>query len=166
MDKKFLTSYKLTKPYPFQKVGDIIQRCASTEQWKFVNTGIVIDSKLLTTDYFEPIYFSKQVGDTALYKDFNKLRIGKIREISSTGKVTLAFSDNFKPKSKVVDYTKVSDVIRYYHFNSNLQCCLAEVVSEKKLEEMNHRIKLGNCFEEKEKCVAVIRKIMELLKND
>ena len=166
MDKnkdKLQIGWKLVKEYPFQKIGDIIEIPITNEKsYKFKNTNITIDKRLLDSPLFEPYYFESNIGDTVLYKNWKDIRSGIITKIEDET-VFLKFN-NGKPKTEKVNFRKISKCISYWYFNSFLQPCQIIVASNVKLEEMQKRINLCNYFETKEECQNFIIKIKEILK--
>jgi hypothetical protein len=163
MADKLLIGYKLVKPYPYQKVGDIV-KFNSLKEWRFERTNLKIEKRLLETDFFEPFYFDKKVGDEVIFKDYNDWRHGAITKVSGET-ITLKMLDGKKPKTTSIHYSKVTDKITYYHFNSLLQPCLAAATSFKKINEMEERVLSGNYFDTKEDCKEFIEKLKELLKQ-
>lgn len=163
MSEKLLIGYKLVRPYPFQKIGDVV-KFNSLKEWRFEKTNLKIEKRLLETDFFEPFYFDRKIGDEIIFKDFVSWRHAVITKVSGED-VSLKMLDGKKPKTQVINYSKIIDKIVYYHFNSLLQPCLAEVTSLKKMKEMDERVLTGNCFETKEECKDFILRLKELLKK-
>jgi len=117
MENKIQIGWKLIKEYPFQKIGDIVEIPSLPEkEYKFKNTGLIIDKKLLNTNFFEILYFNFKRDDKVLYKEFNNIRLATIQNIDGE-RVNLKF-DNGKPKTKTVNYKKISKAIDYWFFNS------------------------------------------------
>ena len=162
MSEKLLVGYKLIKPYPFQKVGDIVKNLV--KEWRFENTNLKIEKRLLDTDFFEPIYFNKKIGDEVIFKDYDGWRHGIITKVSGET-VNLKMIDSKKPKTTSIHYSKITEKITYYHFNSLLQPCLAEATSFKKIKEMEERVVSGNYFETKDECKEFIEKLKFILKE-
>jgi hypothetical protein len=162
MTEKLLVGYKLIKPYPFQKVGDIVKNLA--KEWRFDNTNLKIEKRLLDTEFFEPMYFNKKIGEEVIFKDYDGWRHGTITKVSGEI-VSLKMIDGKKPKTTSIHYSKITDKINYYHFNSLLQPCLAEATSLKKIKEMEERVVSGNYFETKDECKDFIEKLKIILKE-
>ena len=161
MENKIQMGWKLIKEYPFQKIGDIVEIPSLPEkEYKFKNTGLIIDKKLLNTNFFEILYFNFKRDDKVLYKEFNNIRLATIQNIDGE-RVNLKF-DNGKPKTKTVNYKKISKAIDYWFFNSFLIPCNLIISSQTKIDEMNKRIELGNYFTTKEECKEFILKIKNL----
>jgi len=163
-----IIGYVLKVPYPAQKIGDfieIVKAPPSIVTYRFSVSKIAVDEKLIKDgNFFRPILFDKNVNDTVLIQRYNHaVRAGVITAIAGEN-VSIRFI-NGKPKTAIVKYDKVFDVVNYWHFNSMLQPCLVPVTSQRGFDEMNQRVKLGNYFETKEECRAVINKITTILKN-
>lgn len=162
MENKLLVGYKLIKPYPFQKVGDVVKNFV--KEWRFENTNLKIEKRLLDTDFFQPLYFNKKIGDEVIFKDYDGWRHGAITKIYGET-FSLKMIDGKKPKTTSIHYSKITDKITYYHFNSLLQPCLAEATSFKRIKEMEERVMSGNYFETKDDCKEFIEKLKVLLKE-
>lgn len=160
LQQKVLIGYRLKKEYPGQRIGDMVTRPMLSIPWKFQNTKTVIDEKLLTTNWFEPIYFEGTVGQEWLYRNGNRIQLVTIQKLHDNGKVTVSDANG---KTLAVDVASLSNVIYYYAFNSLLQSHRMEVRNNKTFEEMQLRSSIGNCFETKEDCDAAVNLIYKAL---
>jgi len=161
MDEKIQIGWRLVKEYSFQKIGDIVEiPLSNNEEYKFKNTEILIDKKLLNSPIFEIAYFDFERDDKVMYKDFKDIKIATIQRIE--GENVLLKFNNGKPKTKTVNYRKISKTINYWFFNSFLEPCNLIVAAQNRIDEMNKRIELGNYFSTKEEC----KDFIEIIKTN
>jgi hypothetical protein len=154
-----LIAYKLVKPYPLQKVGDLVKGYFGI--WKFQGTGQEVNTKQLESDFFEKIYFEGKPGDVYLYKSgktIHKVTLIKIEGNKASFKYT-----NGKNQTHTTDIKNLDKIITYWFFNSFLEPHSDEISSDSKLEDYKKRLELNNCFETKVECKEALEKIKNVL---
>jgi len=160
--QKTIIGYKLVKEYPLKNIGDMVIFKAGYNGWFWEKSPIEkIELPILKTDFFEPVYSKRAIGELALLEPFGYQV--KINKILTENKYEIEISGN--GKKKIVYEKDLKDIKSYWFFNSSLVACQIEITSKEKLKDWEERKKVGNCFSSKAECQIIIFNIKNILKN-
>ncbi len=160
MTQKTIIGYKLVKEYPLKQIGDMVVLKKLSNGWYWEKNIIEkVELPILKTDFFEPIYSKRAVGEMAILKLFN--RQVRISKILTNGKYEVELEGKTK---KNVSEKDLEDIKSYWFFNSSFAICQIEITSKEKLEDWEARKTIGNCFDTKEQCrhvVSILKKTLQ-----
>ena len=151
--KKTPIQYKLIKPFPLQKVGDLVVELKGN--WQFEKSNSIISLLILNSDYFEPIYLKFVIGKEMMYKN----AAVKIKGFSNNNYIVSYLHTKL---DAIVKETDLSEIEIYWFFNSKLQIFKENIISNNKKNDFIERKAVGNAFKTKEEVQSKVKLILEI----